>query len=592
MIRFLYIQVILITTSVFLSLDAEAYLSPTDIAVSPDETMLYVVEKTSHQLAYYNIASQTVTQTVIFPDPNLPTGVAVSSDGNTIYVTAGTADGVVHVVDRATGVILQKLPVGHSPVSPTLSSNGHTLYVANRFDNDISVINLGTQQETRITVLREPFAMALTPDGQTLVIANRLPVGPANIMTIAAQVSLMDTTTENVTHVSLPVGSTSVMDIAISPDGQYAYVTHEIGHFNLPTTQLERSWINTAALSILRLTDGTLVNTLILDSIDLGAANPWAVACSRDGQYLCVTHAGTHDISVIDRPALHAKLALQPESQARSYEFLPPLRRRISLAGKGPRSMVVVDDTAYIGEYFSDSLGVVQLAEGVLQPVTTVVLGPVEPMNTLRRGEYLAYNATSSFQYWVSCVSCHGEGFRGDGLNRDHTLDGLGNPKNTKSLLLAHETPPALITGIVPTAEIDVRKTFHGGQLNATFPEADADAVDAYLRSLKPLPSPYLIDGQLSAAAVRGKALFEGSAQCISCHSGPYFTDMQMHDMGDGTPFDTPSLVEIWRTAPYLYDGRAASILDVLAEHAAGPTLTHQQRSDLGAYVLSLGIDY
>jgi len=31
--------------------------------------------------------------------------------------------------------------------------------------------------------------------------------------------------------------------------------------------------------------------------------------------------------------------------------------------------------------------------------------------------------------------------------------------------------------------------------------------------------------------------------------------------------YDTPSLIEVYRTAPYLHDGRAATLKDVLTKH-------------------------
>ena len=57
--------------------------------------------------------------------------------------------------------------------------------------------------------------------------------------------------------------------------------------------------------------------------------------------------------------------------------------------------------------------------------------------------------------------------------------------------------------------------------------------------------------------------------------------------------FDTPTLVEVWRTAPYLFDGRAATMLEVLTKfnpkdtHGATSKLSKQQIADLAEYVLS-----
>ena len=49
-------------------------------------------------------------------------------------------------------------------MAPVLSPDGKTLFVCNRFNNDISVLDLETgKEQCRIPVQREPVAAALTP---------------------------------------------------------------------------------------------------------------------------------------------------------------------------------------------------------------------------------------------------------------------------------------------------------------------------------------------------------------------------------------------------------------------------------------------
>ena len=73
--------------------------------------------------------------------------------------------------------------------------------------------------------------------------------------------------------------------------------------------------------------------------------------------------------------------------------------------------------------------------------------------------------------------------------------------------------------------------------LFAVRPEKEAAAIDAYLKSLRPVPSPYLVDGKLSAAAQRGKKLFfNDEVGCAKCHPaeperGPLYTDMLIRDV-------------------------------------------------------------
>jgi len=130
-------------------------------------------------------------------------------------------------------------------------------------------------------------------------VANHLPVGPADQGYIAAVVSVIDTAARNVTAtIKLPNGAISLKGICISPDGRHVYVTHILARYTVPTTQLERGWINTNALSIIDAQNKELIDTVLLDDVDNGAANPWAVGCSRDGKYICVTHTGTHELSI------------------------------------------------------------------------------------------------------------------------------------------------------------------------------------------------------------------------------------------------------------------------------------------------------
>ena len=51
---------------------------------------------------------------------------------------------------------------------------------------------------------------------------------------------------------------------------------------------------------------------------------------------------------------------------------------------------------------------------------------------------------------------------------------------------------------------------------------------------------------------------------------------------------DVPALNEVWRTAPYLYDGRAYTMQDMLKIHAPAETLSESELNDLAEYVLSL----
>ena len=598
-----------------------AWLSPAALVASPNGTTLYIACATGNRVLVFDIASRKVTRFV--PVSHSPTGLCLSADGQKLFVTCAAPASRVCVVDTAHGRVIGEFPAGHTAMAPVLSPDGKTLFVCNRFDNDVSVLNLATgEQVRRIPVRREPVAAAITPNGQRLLVANYLPAGRADAGHVAAVISVIDPALGRVVDVlGLPSGSGALTDLRVSPDGKYAVVTHILARFQHPTTQVEGGWMNSNAATILDLERISVLNTVLLDEPDSGAANPWGAAWSADSRTLVVAHAGTHEVSVIDFPVLLAKLAkLRPEPLlpngsfsygARAHapgevssdlSFLAGLRERHPLpAGDfGPRSLVVVGRRAYTANYFSDTLSVLEL-NGLPPRAQTIPLGPKPRMTVARRGELYFHDARICLQGWQSCASCHPGDARMDGLNWDLLNDGLGNPKNTKSLLLAYQTPPAMSLGVRETAESAVRAGIRHILFTVQPPEV-AEAIDEYLKSLQPLPSPHLMNGQLSPAARRGERLFRSKeTRCAQCHPPPLFTNLKSYDVGTCGPLDdaadrfyTPTLIELWRTAPYLHDGSAATLRDLLTlanqndRHGKTSHLSADQIMDLCEYLLSL----
>jgi len=436
---------------------------------------------------------------------------------------------------------------------------------------------------------------------------------------VAAAVSVIDASARTVLkHIPLPSGSTLLRGVCVSPDGRFAAVTHVLARFHLPTTQLERGWIMSSALSFIDVARMQLLNTVLLDNIDRGAANPWAVAWTADGRSICVTHAGTHELSVIDASALLAKLASLPTELDRGTNstyaassrtvadvpndlaFLVGLRKRIPIPGNGPRALALAGPAVCIANYFSDSLCTVDLSKASAAPVCLPLHSPGAP-SVVRKGEMFFNDATLCFQGWLSCASCHSSDARVDGLNWDLLNDGIGNPKDTKSLILSYQTPPVMSLGVRSTAEVAVRSGIQNS-LGTALPEDVAAAMDEWIKSLQPAPSPHLVNGRLSDAARRGETLFKSpDTGCMNCHEPPLFTDLRSYNVGtynafdrEDREFDTPTLRELWRTAPYLHDGSAATIRDVLTtsnpkdEHGKTSRLSARDIDDLAEYLLSL----
>ncbi|MHC4744861.1 MAG: beta-propeller fold lactonase family protein, partial [Planctomycetota bacterium] len=547
------------------------YLSPSAIVADSEGKTLYIAAETAEQVLVFDVAGGKIKKAISVS--GRPSGLAMAPDGKTLYVTIAAANGSVQIVDLKTSKTVGRMKAGHTPMAPVVSPDGKTLYVCNRFDGNVAIYDIASKKTAgTVKTAREPFAAAITPDGKSLFVAHLLPGGAADRDYVAAEVSVIDTASKKLAKsIDLPNGSTGLRDVCVSPDGKFAYVTHILARYQLPTTQLERGWVNTNALSVIDAANKKPVNTVLLDDVDLGGANPWGVKCTADGSYICVAHAGTHQLSVVNSAKLHDKLAKAAAGEkvsdaTSSYDdvpndlsFLVGLRRRINLTGNGPRGVVLIGTKAYATEYFTDTLGVVDVNPdtNVRPAAKSIALGPKKPLTVVRKGEMFFHDATLCFQKWQSCSSCHPGNGRADALNWDLLNDGLGNPKNTRSMLLAHQTPPSMSLGVRDSAEVAVRAGIRHIQF-AVRPEEDAVAIDEYLKSLKPIPSPYLAKGGPSRSARRGEKIFE-KANCASCHPAPLYTNLKQYNVGTGKDreadalFDTPTLVEVWQTAPYLH---------------------------------------
>ncbi len=567
--------------------------SPQTVAADPRGATLYVAEAGTREVAFLDAAAGTIARRVRLPAP--PTGLALAADGFHLYATCAAPESSVVIIDTVLAKVLARIPAGHTANGPALSPDGRWLYVCNRFDATLQVIDLQARRETaRIPVPREPISAAVTADGKHVLVTHHLHAGRSNVDYVACTVSVVDPAAGKVVkELKLPNGSTLLRDVRVSPDGKIAAVAHTLARYQLPTTQLDRGWMNTSAITLIDLATLEVMTTFLLDDVDRGAANPWGLAWSADGKHLCVTHAGTHELSVIDFPGVLAKLAkAKPADVPNDLAFLVDLRQRIPTGGNGPRGVAVAGTRAFTANHFSDNVSVVDLAATPIRATLLPLAAPV-PDTPERTGERYWNDAMICFQQWQSCASCHSEDGRVDGLNWDLLNDGIGNPKNNKSMLYAHQTPPAMSLAVRASAGVAVRAGIRFSLFTVQPPEV-AESIDAYLKSLRPVPSPHLVNGKLSPAAKRGKAVF-AKAGCTTCHSGPLYTDLQQYDFGTttgqdaGKALDTPTLIECWRTAPYLFDGSAAGMADVLTRHPAPPVpLSDAERADLAEFLLSL----
>lgn len=545
---------------------AQVPLYPTDI-VSDSEGRLLMTEKGVKRLAIYSSDGKSLVNSIAMLE--IPTGVA--TDGKNIFVTTFETHGVLRVYDKGNFKEFCSLETGSGACSPIINKSRNRVYVCNQFQNTVSEIDLQSMKVTRtVDVLREPKSAVVSRDGKYLFVANFLPAQRADMDYVAACVSVIDLDDfTRIKDIKLANGSNALRDICITPDGKYVYVSHNLGRYTVPTSQLQQGWMNTSAFSVLDVQKQEFMGVVLVDEPERGAAGIWSIVCNEENIF--ISHSGTHEISVINHKALTDKFLSYPNKPALEYDltFLNGLRKRISLEGNGPRTMWLEGSKLFVPTYFADKLNVMDL--NTLNLAITD-MNPSRSESDIDKGERYFNDASKCFQNWQSCNGCHPGDGRTDGMNWDLLNDGIGNSKNCKSMLFSHVTPPSMISGIRANSETAVRAGFKYIQFHE-IPEEEAICVDKYLKSLKPVPSPYLVDGVLSEKAKKGKKVFE-KLKCGECHSGIYYTDRKMHRIGKDVEFengwDTPTLREVWRTAPYLFDGRAATMQEVFEVHRHG----------------------
>lgn len=574
---------------------------------------LAVSLKKGKRIAIFSPEKKAITHVIpLQSEPN-----DVLSTPNYIFVAVGGPDGKILVYTKAF-VLVREISAGHTPIALHISPDESTLYWSSRFHNRINRMDLKAWSVISETGGREPFALSLTRDGTRLFVANLIPGGRSDSDFVAATVDVRKAADLSlIASISLPNGSQSLRSMTMSPDGKLAAVTHILSRYQIPTTQIDRGWINTNAVSFIR-TDSPVVEcTILLDDVDAGFANPWGISFSPDGSKLFVVASGTHDVSVIDYAKMMEKVKNNQGGDRLS--LLNGIRTRVPLTVNGPRCMVISGGNLWVAGQFTDDLAVMDMNT---QKVQNYALGGSGATTPQELGERYFSDASLCFQDWQSCISCHPDA-RVDALNWDLLNDGLGNPKNTRSMLMSHQTAPVMWLGVRKNAEVAVKAGFKHIQFAAVPPETAA-AVDSYLSDMSPIPGPALDPskpemikqkenakcikchgahnqrGSLTDSARRGKAIFKGKGGCVACHPHPLFTTAKMYNPGLGTGVDTgksfkiPSLIELWRTAPYLHDGRAETIREVITTYNVGDkrgktsTLSADELNDLIQYLLSL----
>jgi YVTN family beta-propeller protein len=590
---------------------ADRYLSPIEMAFSPDGRTFYVVCQASDELRVIDIKSSKVVGTV--PVGHVPRGIALSPDGHLIYVTNAWSD-TVSEIDAATLKVARTLTTGFEPTGIVCDRNCTTLYVANRISGDISVIDVKTGQEIkRLLAGRGSSYLVLSADGKWVYGTHIYPNPGAYRSQPNSEITVIDTARQAVVERTQLHNVAGVFHVALSVDGKLG-VAAELRPKNLiPLAHVEHGWAFGNSLTLFGDDVGGTAVQVPLDELDRYYALPWSVAITPDKSKLFVTTAGSESVTVV---AVRKMLTyVRNSARAQHPYFVNDLSAsanyvtaRISV-GHNPRGALLSPDgkRLYVANRLDDTISVIDtLSEKV---ISTIDLGGPKIINALRHGEQIFNSADYAFQGQFGCASCHLDSTI-DGLQWDLEPDGFGQDiVDNRSLEDLAGTEPFKWNGGNPDMPTEcgprTEKFFYRSQ---SFSPQELTDVVKFVYSLPYRPNRYrLPTGELTPAQERGKAIFERTKykngkpipendQCAYCHNGPKYTNQQQMDVGTGKPtdrsplIDVPQLPNVVYSAPYLHDGSAKTLEEIWTIY--NPKDTHGVSNDLRKEELNDLVEY
>jgi hypothetical protein len=319
-----------------------------------------------------------------------------------------------------------------------------------------------------------------------------------------------------------------------------------------------------------------------LDEANAYFADPADLVLHPRGHRAYITSGGGDVVTVLDLDRMFEWLEeASPAARQRAIHDLElahdyvvariPTRRNPSRLALSPDG-----NTLYVAERLEDSILLIDTRS--LETLGRIELGDGGADDPVRRGERIFTTAAKTFQSQFSCRSCHPDGHV-DGLTYDFDGDGIGdNMLDNRSLQGLAGTWPFKWNGQNPSLAVQCGPRF-AKVLMRTDPFSDDELKDlvAFIESLPPARSRSAHLTEWTPAERRGRDLFfathtpDGEAiprdrQCHHCHAPPLYTSRMKTDVGTRGPtslideFDTPHLLGIGASAPYLHDGRARTL--------------------------------
>lgn len=568
--------------------------------ISADGSLLACSNRDSGTVSIVDLKTQKKLRE--FPVGQKPEGVAFLGKSHQLAV-AIYADDCVVFADADAGKVIGRTDVFDEPYAVVSDSAGKRVFVTLSYPGQVVEIDAATFRQTR-SMEAGKFArgLAITADDTRLFVTE---YHTANVIAIDVASGKAVDRWDGISSDNL------CRQVVLHPSRNKAYLPHI-------RSATERAhgegsifpYITVLDTQAARKQDEKRRKRIPMDSFVSThvTANPWETAITPDGRKFFIVFAGTYDLYACD--------VIDDDYRE--------IRHRATInLGNNPRAVRVSPDgnTFYVYnalDFNVVSYGVDTFRKGVTIGVTDNPLG-----DDVLLGKQLFYSALQPMasRRWISCSSCHPDGE--SDLRTWQNPEGLRDTPSLAAMAWTHPLHWSADRDEVQDFEHTIRGNLMqgrglirgraepdlGGKPNKGL-SRDLDALAAYsnIHSKVPL-SPYAKNG-LSESAKRGRDVFlSKETNCASCHSGPYYTDsrpgpnLATHDVGTGKDdpsekmppaYDTPTLLGVYKTAPYLHHGKAATLVDVLTtrnvgdRHGKTSHLSKQQIDDLVEFLKAL----
>lgn len=588
--------------------------SPVDLALSPDESWLVTANRGTNSVSLIDVTTGQVIHTASCGKRPATIVVAANSVAADAHAAKGNHGAVENVVGND-GLIL--VPCTHSselclfrvenrqlqpagtipllgePFGVAVTKDGQTAYVSLASLSQVAEIDLPKRTVRRlIDVGRWPKYLALSADESRLAVGCSGDEGVAVVDCAAGKMEFLQ-----------KFSGINIGHLHPSADGKYVYFPWMIYRNNpISRRTIEEGWVLASRIARIHLDAPAPREAISLDPRGKAVADPLGLALTSNEETVVCTSSGTGELLIYNQADLVYQDVGGPGDHIDPKLLNHPERFNRILIGGRPMGLRISRDNrrVFIANYLTNEVQVVDLEQQEL--TQSISLGGEESPSLVRQGEAIFYDARRSLNQWYSCHSCHTDGDT-NSMAMDTTNDGTERTfKTVLSLRNIKETGPWTWHGWQTDLNAAMFKSLTETMLGPQPAEEDATALLAFLETLEAPPNPHQVGDQSQAEEVeRGRLVFNGEAAgCAHCHSGPHYTDGEIHDVGLGSMrdayvgYNTPSLLGVYNRVRLLHDGRAKSLEQLLtgphdpAKVTGKRGLSESERHDLIEFLKTL----